>query len=310
MTQWYDMQERSAGAFRLYILWIIYKYFGKSFLKFVVFFVALISFLFAGEIRRCSIKYFNIISDFSHNIIKPDFLNLFKHYLSYAYSLVDNIEIFSANYNAGKIFFESEADKKELFSDFDNNRGAFFICNHLGNINAMRAFMFSNFKYSDKKVNVFMQTNQTKIFDKFINNISVKSNIKLYPVENIGADTAIEIEEKLNNGEIVFMAGDRVSANNSDSIFKLKLFNKEIKLPVGTFRFAIITGAPIYFVSCVKVNNDSYKIILKKAILFGNNKKKTTQNLAQEFISFLEKNTIKYPFQFYHFYDLFSADYK
>ena len=309
MTKWYDMKERSAGALMLYVLWIIYKYFGKFCLKFVVFFVALISFFFASEIRFYSAKYFAIISDFSKQTIKPTFFNLFKHYLSYAYSLCDDIEIFSANFSANKMFFENKFEARKLFENFDGNDGVFFICNHLGNINAMRAFIFSDFKYSKLKINVFLQTNQTKIFDNFLRSISAQNQVKLYPVEEIGVDTAIEIHDNLKNGEVVFMAGDRVSAQ-SDTTLKATLFDKTIQLPKGTFSFAVMSEVPVYFVSCVKVQNDSYKIILKKADLHGNNKKEVAQNLAFDFVKFLETNTIKYPFQFYHFYDLFNEDYR
>lgn len=303
---WYNMKERSAGAFRLYILWIIYKFFGKNFLKLITFFVALISFLFAKEIRNYSKKYFSIISSFSKKNISPNFINLFKHYLSYAYSLVDKIEIFSGNFNYKKIIFEDNNEKEKLFNDFAAKKGIFFICNHLGNVDVMRAFLSSDFKYSNINVNVFLQKNQTKIFNEFIEKISIKTTLTTYPVEEISIETAIELKDKIEKGEIAFMAGDRVSKQNTSKVFHTKLFDKNIQLPIGTFKFASLMECPIYFVSCVKVQNDCYKVILEKFDFVNNQKKIYLNELQQKFIHFLEKNTVNYPFQFYHFYDMFD----
>ncbi len=309
MTNWYNIKERSAGELRLYILWIIYKFLGKFCLDFVVFFVAFISFIFASEIRMYSEKYLLVLSAFTKAKIKPSFFNLFKHYLSYAYSLSDKIEIFSGKFKCENIYFESDLDAKKLFNDFEQNKGVFFICNHIGNIDVMRAFLFSSFKYSNMKVNVFLQQNQTKIFNEFLKKISADTPISVYPVENIGIDTAIEIKEKLSKGEIAFMAGDRISAQNSNAVFVADFLQKKVKFPLGTFKFALLTEVPIYFVSCLKTRKNFYKIILNKPAITYKNKKKDLLILQNDFVKFLENITVQYPFQFYHFYDLFNEDY-
>ena len=187
MKKWFNQKERSAGAFRLLILWWIYKFLGKSFLNFVVFFVALISFIFASEIRKYQRKYFKVYSEFYSKELKASLKNLFKHYLSYAYSLADRIEIFSGNLNHKKIIFANENDKIQLKNDFSKEKGIFFICNHLGNVDAMRAFITSDIGHKNLKVNVFMQKNQTQIFNNFIDAIAIKTPICTYPVEEIGA---------------------------------------------------------------------------------------------------------------------------
>ena len=306
MKQWFEQKERSAGAFRLMILWWIYKIFGKTFLKVLVFFIALISFICASEVKIFQRKYFKVYSEFYCANLLPSLKNLFKHYLSYAYSLVDRIEVFSGNFDYRKILFSDDGEKKQFVQDLKAKKGIFFICNHLGNVDVMRAFINSNLGHSNLKVNVFMQQNQTKIFNDFINRISAEVPIRTYPVEEIGIDTAIEIQEKLQNGEIVFMAGDRVSAQNSSASFVSEFLGRNVNFPVGTFKFAQMCGVPIYFISCVKIQNDNYKIILQKLDIRHLSKKEALLKLESEFVSFLEKYVKEYPLQFYHFYDMFS----
>lgn len=306
MKKWFNQKERSAGAFRLLILWWIYKFLGKSFLNFIVFFVALISFIFASEIRKYQRKYFKVYSEFYSKELKASLKNLFKHYLSYAYSLADRIEIFSGNLNHKKIIFANENDKIQFKNDFNEEKGIFFICNHLGNVDAMRAFITSDIGHKNLKVNVFMQKNQTQIFNNFIDAIAIKTPICTYPVEEIGVETAIEIQEKLQKGEIVFMAGDRISAQNSSASFLANFLGHNVEFPIGTFRFAQMCNVPIYFISCVKIKNDKYKILLKKFEAENLSKKEMLKKLQKDFILFLEEHIKDYPLQFYHFYDMFS----
>ena len=87
----------------------------------------------AKEARRCSKKYLEIIE------LKPSLYNQFRHFLEYSFSLVDNMEVFSGNYDTGRIIFNSGQDK--IYFDEIISHGAFLIFSHLGNINVLRALV-------------------------------------------------------------------------------------------------------------------------------------------------------------------------
>lgn len=289
--RWYQQSEQAAGEKRLLITWKIYKIFGKKAVKVLAFFVTLFAFFGAKEARRCSKKNLEIIG------LKPTIFNQFRHFLEYSFSLVDRMEVFSGNYDYNRIIFDSEEDRKNLENDFD--KGVFFICSHLGNIDVMRAFLNKN---PDRRVNVFLSGEQCKIFNNFIKQISIETPAVMYPVEDIGIETSIEIKDKLSRGEIVFMAGDRVSKNSTNC--KVELFGKKVEFPLGTFRFAQIMESPIYFVCAIREGN-SYKVYLKK---FTSNAKKSAaaSQMQKDFAKFLEKHTTLAPLQFFHFYDMFD----
>lgn len=70
-----------------------------------------------------------------------------------------------------------------LYDDLLKKKGIYFLCSHLGNINAMRTFFRSGEVIDDIKVNLFLEANQCKIFKDFINKISSDNPITAYPVE-------------------------------------------------------------------------------------------------------------------------------
>ncbi len=296
--KWFEMKEQAAGKKRLLLLWYIYKFVGKKPVKFIVFFVTLFAFWGAPDVRKYSQKYLKVATGNS------SLIQAFRHFLNYSYGLVDNMEMFTDNFPFKDISFADENMKKKLYDDLLKKNGLYFLCSHLGNINAMRTFFRSGEVIDDIKVNLFLEANQCQTFKNFINSISSENPITAYPVENIDVTTSIEIKEKLDNGEILFIAGDRVSAHNEKAMFVSDFLGKKMEFPIGAFRFALILGTPIYFIACTLEKGEKYKIHLKK-FEFSGTRKERLQALETEYVEFLENLTKKYPLQFYHFYDLF-----
>lgn len=289
--KWYQAREQAAGVKRLFLTWQIYKIFGKKAVRGLAFFVTLFAFFGAKEQRRCSKKYLEIIG------LKPSLINQFRHFLEYSFSLVDRIEVFSGNYDYRRINFASEDERKMLENDLA--QGVFFICSHLGNIDIMRAFLAKN---PDRRVNVFLSAEQCQIFQDFVKKIAAETPVSTYPVEEIGVDTSIEIKEKLSRGEIVFMAGDRISKNNSNTV--AELFGRKILLPSGTFKFAQLMECNIYFAAALR-EGENYRVFLKK-FEFTGSKSETLHSMQKEYAEFLEKLTPLAPYQFFHYYDIFE----
>ena len=295
--KWHEVKEQAAGEKRLLLLWYIYKILGKNIVKFIVFFVTFFALLGAKKIKESSKKYLKIIGQ------KDSFSNVFKHCLSYSFVLVDRMEIFSDNFSPNKIEFANEESRAQLFDDLAKEKGMFFICNHIGNIDVMRALMLSNAKNNCKGVCVFLAKEQCKIFNSFIAKITTEQPILLYPVEDIDINTSIEIKEKLDNNFVVFMAGDRTSKNSIN--FEMDFLNHKVDFPLGTFKFAQMMEVPTYFISALKEKNDKYKLHLKK-FYPEEKKKETLEKMKKEFVMFTEKMVELAPFQFYHFYDMFK----
>lgn len=298
--KWYEVKEQAAGHTRLMLLWYIYKIAGKKPVKFIVFFVTLFAFLGAPQIRKCSQKFQKIASG------NGSIIQAFKHFLSYAYSLVDTMEIYLDSFGIQNIYFADENDKQTLYKDFFAKKGVCFLCSHLGNISAMRTFFKSGTEIDWIKVNMFLEVNQCKIFKNFLSEIACDNPISVYPVENIDLTTSMEIKDKLDTGEIMFIAGDRVSAHNIDTVFTTKFLDHDADFPVGAFRFALVMDVPIYFIVCTKEKDGKYAIRLKKFVSNANRHERLAA-LQTQYINFLEDLTKKYPLQFYHFYDFLGT---
>ena len=309
--KWYQQKEQAAGVKRLLISWYIYKIFGKKAVQFIAFLVSFFAFIFSKHVRKYTKKNLSVIYDYTKNQdAKPTLINRYKNVFNYALSLVDKMETFARTFDVKKLQFAKDTDEKELLELMSHKTGIFFICSHIGNVEVLRSFISNpdNFIWPmNPNVNIFLSENQCKIFNGFLKKISAKTNVTTYPVENIDISTAVEIQESLEKGDIVFIAGDRISPGSSNVTFKANFLNRSVEFPAGTFKLAQLTEAPVYFIAAIKSQKDNYKIYVKKfeqdTML---NKKQNLVKMHEEYLNFLEQMTKTAPLQFYHFYDVFE----
>lgn len=297
MSKWFQIKEQSAGVNRLRLSWFLYKLFGKNVLYLIALIMAFFTFLFAPKVREYSKKYFSVAK--TQTGLKPSLINQFKLIHSYARSLVDKLLVYSGDFDPKDVVFENSDMLNELFDDIEKKNGVFFICNHIGNIEVLLSFFLSNETKPNFKINVFMSEIQSQIFNGFLQTIKREYPIKSFKVEDIGLNTGIELKDNLNNGDVVFIAGDRVAQNNDTKNIEAELFARKIYLPKGTFKLAKLMDVPVYFISAIKTGKN-YKILLEKQFNL------TEKNLTNSYVKFLEHSISVNPFQFFNFYDFFN----
>ena len=294
-AEWFEVKEQSAGRKRLILTWQLYKIFGKKILYVIGFLVSFFTFIFAPEIRDYSKKYFKVIK--KETGLSPSLVNQFKLILSYSYSLVDKILVYCGDFDTNDIVFEDENKKNEFFKCINERKGVFLICNHIGNIEIMQSLFLKN--KPDFNINIFMSRKQSTVFNDFLKTIQIDFPFKLYPVEDIGLNTGIELKENLDKGEIVFIAGDRLSQNNDGKKIEASMFDKKVYFPKGTYKLCKLMNAPTFLISAVKIE-DKYKIYLQKENDLSEN------NLIKDNVQFMKKLIKINPYQFFHFYDFFN----
>lgn len=294
---WFQVKEQSAGKNRLRLTWFLYKIFGKNILYLIALLMACFTLFFAPKVRDYSKKYFRVIE--KEIGLKPNLINQFKHIYSYAESLADKILLYSGDFKSDSIVFENNDISKQLSEDIEKKNGVFFVCNHVGNIEVLESFLLNKKNTPNFGINVFMSDKQSQIFNAFLRTIKREFPIKIFRVEETGLNTGIELKENLDNGDLVFIAGDRVAQDNDKKNIEKKLFSRKICLPKGTFKLAQMMDVPTYFISAIKTGKN-YKILLEKQLNLSE------KDLTDSYVKFLKKAIKSNPFQFFNFYDFFN----
>ena len=128
------------------------------------------------------------------------------------------------------------------------------------------------------------------------------SRLTLHPVEEIGVETAVRMQEAIGRGELVLMAGDRVSAG-SERTLRHDFLGRQCVWPKGAFVFAKLMEAPIFFVTCVRTGWNAYEVHVRE---FVPSEGPFLPSLLDSYVRFLEEETLEHPEQWYQFYDFFA----
>ena len=296
-NKWYHQREHGVGVFRLNMLLWVYKIFGIRFMKFWVRMVAYIIGAKAKSAKRFSNEYRQILNEYqnAHNL-KTTHFSPAKHIRCFADCLVDKMVAMCDKKNHIKFVIQQNNDWRDFQKLIDKNHGVFLICGHVGNIEALAAFPNSK----KVKIHAFQQVSQTSIFHNFISQHSVRTNTIIHAVEDINIGTATEIFDFLNNGDLVMIAGDRISASTPNKSIQTQILGHDCELPMGVFRFAKSMSHPVFAVVLLNIAHEKYELILKRL------DDKNVNNMAQEFADFLEKNILIAPTQWFNFYDFFG----
>lgn len=299
MTKWYNVREQSAGKFRLEALWIVYKIFGIKFLKIVLWFVCLFIVPFAKNARVASRKYQKILNEYQrkHNLPETSFSS-FSHIYAFACASVDKMAASCDKHRPIKFTVHKNTDWEQFQNYIDTNKGVFLICSHLGNIEALSAFPDSQ----NKKMHAFMQISQTKTFNQFMNKHKISKNTIIYPTENINIGIAGEMYDNLQNGDLVMMAGDRTSPNAPTKYETVSFLGVDCRFPIGTFKFARSMSHPIFAICVLNLGGEKYNVRVKQI------KCDTIKEMIQEYARFLENLILKYPKQWFNFFDFFEQN--
>lgn len=288
--KWFQLSEEGAGKLRLQALKFMFDKFGEFPVRIIAFFVVLSVFFKAKDRRNASLKFFKIINK------KHLLLSAFRQFLNYGNSLVDKFLSVMGELDPLKF----ELQEEDIF------KNAFFITTHVGNVEVMRSLFQLQSEIEPKRVNIFLQADACKIFNDFLKTLELHiPEIEVFPVEEISPQTSIEISDRLQNGEIVFMAGDRLSAQNENVAYEAEFLNHKVKFPLGTLKFALMLNVPVYFIVCVK-DGKKYKIFTEKFVSEKLKRSEKLEDLKLQYVKFLEKYTLLYPEQFFNFYDMWE----
>ena len=337
---WHLQREQSAGRWRMLFMWCMYAWFGKSFLKVLCVPVMAFIYPFARPAREALREFYKVLKEFkaSNGL---DGLNasrsssygrhpaIFTHLLGFAWSLADKTDACTLRKNLPRMSVRDDAGWRAFDGLVRAGKGAFLISTHLGTIEvfpaisptgddrrqatdvratadnrqaASSAFVSRPSPPGAPFVHAFQQMGHDAVFtEMFVRHLDA-SRLALHPVEEIGVETAVRMQEAIGRGELVLMAGDRVSAG-SERMLRHDFLGRQCAWPKGVFVFAKLMEAPVFFVTCVRTGWNAYEVHVREFVPSGG---QLVQSLLDAYVRFLEDETLAHPEQWYQFYRFFG----
>ncbi len=119
---------------------------------------------------------------------------------------------------------------------------------------------------------------------------------------------AAEIVQALRRGEIVSVMGDRVYGDDRNTL-AVTFLGEAAMFPVGAYRIASITGAPVAVLLSHKSSPGGYTLDLDRIIRVSpvqDRRLETLRPYVSEFVQSLERYARNHPYQFFNFHDMWK----
>ena len=313
-THWSTQKEHAAGYWQLAFMLFIFKLLPVVILRIIAFPVGFFYFLFSGRAVKLSGLYLRRLDSFVSSgggrIRKR--LSSLKHIIAFSLALVEKLEAWSGRVSFKRIHYMDD-DIAGLLDLLERGEGAFLISSHLGNMEFIRALADYKGKGNtgNISVNAIVDFNVTAHFNRILKKLNPGSFSRIISARELGPDSVVLLSERIKAGELVVIAGDRTSANESSRYMELPFLGVKAPLPYGPFFLAALCEAPVYFVFAMRQKDISlsshYNIhIHKSPVSFDCPRKERDSRikaLGQNFVSLLEQYCKTYPFQWYNYYD-------
>lgn len=206
--------------------------------------VVLYFFLTQADKRRDSRHYLERVRAHMGLPGRPSRWMVLRHFLAVGEGFLDRILAWDPRSKPAAFACHGRESVEKLL---DQGRGMLLIGSHLGNLEAARHLVLSQRK---AKVNVLVHTRHNPGFLSLMKRINPDSQLALIQVSEITPATAIELKEKVDAGEVVVIAGDRVPLDGK-GITWAPFLGHDAPLPIGPYILASLLECPVFLIFCL-----------------------------------------------------------
>lgn len=297
----------------LLLLWLI-KFMPLFFTRLLIYPVSFFFWCFGFEPRKNCRNYQKKLKAFTGGKL-PKIISTYRQIFNFSMCVVEKIEGWVGKKNFSSIIIKD--DCQALIDHLNTGKGAFIIASHLGNMELMRSLTSIDEMGCKRRVGVtiLMEMGATSNFNSTLEKINPNAMTDVIDTNSISPQTIIDLEDRIEQGNLVVITGDRFSANGSGQKLVKDFLGLPAAFPYGSFFMATLLHAPVYFMFGMR--SKSYTVFAKNYELYveaaktsldvpRNKRKEAIDALSNEYIDHLQNFTSKFPYQWYNFGDFWK----
>ena len=300
---WADHKER--GSFRLMQLTAFgIKLLGRRVLSPVLYAIVLYFFLFGTRARRSSWLYQQRLADWSgRNELRPTRWRVFGQYMAFADALLDKLDVWNGRLKIEDIEI---VDPALLRNQLRGARGQMLVGAHLGNLEVCRALAELGEQVT---MNVLVHTRHAEQFNRLLGEAGA-SHLRLIQVSELNPAVMLQLNQRLENGEWLAIAGDRVPLHGGRNV-EVDFLGHPALFPQGPWLLAGLLKCPVNLMFCLK-HQGRYRVILEPftdAVIWRrSDREQVIAHWATRYAERLGHYCLEAPQQWFNFYPFWKID--
>ncbi|WP_434762571.1 glycosyltransferase family 2 protein [Vibrio fortis] len=305
---WSRTQERGT-VLGIKLLLMIYTLLGRGVFNLILKGVMRYYHLTGKRAREASEHYLHTLKLYAeqHNIDLPNNLDSYHHLLSFGHTMLDKLAAWKGDFSVDNLTIHGQ---DQFESMVDNEQGVVILGSHLGNIELCRAL---GRRHSHIKINALVFTEHAERFNSVMKAVNPNSDLNLIQVSSMGPDTAILLQQKLEQGEWIVIVGDRTSTSKESRSVWAEFLGQEAPFPQGPFMLASVLKAPVFLLFGLRDDSSKkphfnvyFEHFSDKIVLPRKTREQTLQQVVQQYADRLQHYTLKAPLQWYNFFNFWT----
>jgi predicted LPLAT superfamily acyltransferase len=243
----------------------------------------------------------------------------FRHILAFSLTLIEKMESWGGKASDACLSYRTDDDMRDLKNNLARKKGALLVCSHLGNAELLRGLATRGYSVVERDVPIssIVDVAVTAHFNRMIREVNPDAAINIIPTSEIGPATIIQLQDRIAEGGVVVIAGDRTSANSRNKYFRIPFLGEDASFTYGTFFLAALLDAPAYFFFALREKDVSpraprYTVHIHKSPVSFDcpraERETRIEELARCFAGRLESYCKHYPYQWYNFFDFWARE--
>ncbi|MEZ8859084.1 glycosyltransferase [Vibrio sp. 10N.247.311.51] len=305
---WSRTQERGT-VLGIKLLLAIYTLLGRGVFNLILRGVMRYYHLTGKRARNASEQYLFQLKAYAEqqNIELPTELTSYNHLLSFGHTMLDKLAAWKGDFSADNLTIHGQDQFESMVA---NKQGVLILGSHLGNIELCRAL---GRRHSNIKINALVFTEHAERFNSVMKAVNPQSDLNLIQVTSMGPDTAILLQQKLEQGEWIVIVGDRTSTSKESRSVWAEFLGKEAPFPQGPFMLASVLKAPVFLLFGLRDDSQSkphfnvyFEHFSDKIELPRKTREQSLQQVVQKYADRLQHYTLKAPLQWYNFFNFWT----
>lgn len=303
MKHWANMEERGV-IWGMQLLLKVYLLFGRKVLQVFLYPVVSYYWLLNDKARAASIDYLRRVSILPPGQgIRGGRYGSYLHFISFANAIIDKLAAWSGTISLDDVEYHG---RDAIVSHLERGQGVLILGSHLGNMEVCRVIAKLR---KNVTVNVLVHTKHAEKFNALLNRYAESGRMNLIQVTEMNAATAMLLQDKIEAGELVVIAADRIPVSGQGRVAKARFLGETALFPQGPYILAALLKCPVYTLFCLKRQG-------KQAIYFDHfsdglnllrkQRDQQIQCYAQDYADRLQHYCLLEPLQWFNFYDFWQ----
>mgnify|MGYP006167043293 FL=1 len=301
---WAGQRERGSFILMKFTAWLA-RLLGRRLISPLLYLIVLYFYLFGAEARRSIYQYQRNLATWSgRRELQPSRLSVLRHFMSFTDTLLDKLDVWN-----GKLGLEQVTliDPSNACTQLrQEGRGQMLVAAHLGNLEVCRALAELGEQVT---MNVLVHTKHAEQFNRLLGEAGA-THLRLIQVSELDAAIMLQLSERLERGEWLAIAGDRVPLTGSRTV-NVNFLGKPAAFPQGPWLLAGLLQCPVNLIHCLKIDN-RYQVIIEpfaeRLQWKRSERDEVIRHWTQRYADQLAQRCLDAPLQWFNFYPFWNED--